>query len=270
MERGQSSQAAIAAAPAAWWRRWGALVASTSGGWRWHLEAWRSQRRWAPTRAALASWLAGWQPPQRALLLVGPSAGWLLPPALLARFDRVDALEPDPLAGWLLRRRFPHPDMRLLATDYLAPGGEILAPRGLAALAAAFPHHAVLWCNLLSQIAGMYPAQTGATADPPVDAPAWAAWKTAFCDTFAGRSWASFHDRLSADRAPSAAPFALSDDLGSQALALRAWAAPVDAALAIYDHQLAGLAPGLPRQYVDWPRRPGLHHLVELIAEVAP
>lgn len=81
---------------------------SPSGGLTYHLRALRWRRRlWTPFRAQVAAWLAAWQPPCSELLLLGPSAGYTLDPAFLSRFAAIHAVEPDPLAHWLLRRRFP-------------------------------------------------------------------------------------------------------------------------------------------------------------------
>ena len=129
----------------------GALM-TPSGGLRYHARALGHRRRlWGDFRRALALWLWQWQPGDRPLLLVGPSAAWCLPDALFRRFPTIDVLEPDPFARLLLGRR-----LRALGnaprwhtTDYLDP----TAAR-LPALAADFPEHAILFCNVLGQLSG--------------------------------------------------------------------------------------------------------------------
>ena len=70
-----------------------------SGGLVYHLRALRHRHGlWAPFQRVVADWLAGWQPGRRELVIVGPSAGYALPAGFLRRFERVTALEPDPLA----------------------------------------------------------------------------------------------------------------------------------------------------------------------------
>lgn len=101
-----------------------------SGGLVYHLRAARHRHGlWAPFHASVAGWLADWQPRRRELLIVGPSAGYALPDGFFTRFAQVTALEPDPLARWLLRRRADAAQLRFDRLDCLA------APDGLARLA---------------------------------------------------------------------------------------------------------------------------------------
>ena len=60
-----------------------------SGGLRWHWRAWRSQRQWQGTCEHMAQWLASVQPACDELLLLGPSAGWLLPSAFCKKMMRM-------------------------------------------------------------------------------------------------------------------------------------------------------------------------------------
>ena len=63
-------------------------LVSPTGGLIYHWRAWRYRRSlWRPFIEPLAIWLADWTPAERALLLVGPSAGYCLPAALLERFE---------------------------------------------------------------------------------------------------------------------------------------------------------------------------------------
>ena len=73
--------------------------AGGTGGLSWHLHARQAGPRWQPTVQALASYLGGIDPQRRHLLLIGASAGWMMPPAFLQRFERIDAYDIDPLAG---------------------------------------------------------------------------------------------------------------------------------------------------------------------------
>lgn len=83
-------------------------LVNPAGGLYYHVRAWRYSRRlWEPFRASVARWLAEWSPPERVLLLVGPSGGYTLPMEwITGRFDRVVAVEPDPLARWIFERKF--------------------------------------------------------------------------------------------------------------------------------------------------------------------
>ena len=107
--------------------------ADASGGLGYHLRALRFRHSlWAPYIATVQRWLHDWRPPTDTLVVVGPSAGYALDAAFLARFRSVRALEPDPLARTLLRRRFAQIAWHFDRLDYLHDGG------GPGALAAAY------------------------------------------------------------------------------------------------------------------------------------
>lgn len=212
-----------------------------SGGLAWHWRAWRNRRRWQPFRDTLAAWLGAWQPRRPHLVLIGPSAGHTLPTDFLARFASITVLEPDPLARWLLRRRLAGLPLAFDSLDAFADGG-------FARLVQAYPRHALLFCNVLGQLA-------------PRDEAAAARWCAALRTALAGHAWASWHDLVSTARPPrrmqscfSAGPLAL------EALLARFWDG---GELPLVDHGTLALAPDLPRSHAAWPITPRYWHLVE-------
>ena len=84
-----------------------------TGGMAWHWLAWRSQARWAPTSLAIEKWLLanaeafkpGHVKGQPSLLLIGASAGWMMPSQWLKQFAKVDTYDIDPLAAVLFKWR---------------------------------------------------------------------------------------------------------------------------------------------------------------------
>lgn len=208
----------------------------SSGGLLYHLRAWRLRGRdWRPFHSQVASWLDGWRPTARRLVLVGPSAGYALPATFLYRFDEIVAYEPDPLARFLFRRRFPL--IRIVFSG---------AVRDLAMLTKAHIESAFLFCNLLGQ---------DWTDDPAV------AWHAAFMDALAGREWASFHEVASTTRTPdSPTPVRLTNCPEFAPLMRHFWQG---GELVVEDHGTLGLFPGKPREYSIWAFRPGRHHLIE-------
>ena len=80
------------------------LHAGGTGGLNWHAHAWQSRARWQPTTEAIAQFLQSTQPSSMHLLLLGGSAGWMMPSAWLQRFARIDAYDIDPFAPWLFRQ----------------------------------------------------------------------------------------------------------------------------------------------------------------------
>ena len=95
------------AAPNVAWATWIRDVANAggTGGLNWHVHALRSMNRWLPTRERIAQFLAGTEPSQQQLLLIGPSAGWMLPTPWLTRFKQVDVFDIDPLVPMLFGLR---------------------------------------------------------------------------------------------------------------------------------------------------------------------
>jgi hypothetical protein len=234
-----------------------------AGGLRYHVRGYRhSETLWAPYRFALAEWLYGWEPREKKLVVVGPSAGWCVQPFFFERFDEVLCLEPDPVAHFLFRRRLSRapldhqPELRFDARDHLLAG-----PDALARLLDAEGEVAVLFSNVLGQVRVLL----GAT-DP--DDPRLAGVRQSVHTALRGRPWASFHDRVSGELEPVLegrldADRRLSDaELRDQfyAAAMPDGGAPPP----LLDHLTAGFFPEeRPHAYFSWPLMPGQFHLVE-------
>jgi hypothetical protein len=148
-----------------------------SGGLAWHWRAWRAARRYRPFRLAIESWLTEWSPPGQRLILVGPSAGWTLPSAWLLGFREICALDLDPLARWLFALNHPRcRELTWLRGDLVTE----LPPR-----LAVWPDAAVLFCNVLGQLA--------------LEREDHEAILTALPRLLERHHWASFHDCYTGD-----------------------------------------------------------------------
>ena len=79
--------------------------AGGTGGLNWHLHARQSLPRWQPTLLEIERFLMARRPTERHLILIGGSAGWMMPTAWLAQFERIDAYDIDPLAPLLFGHR---------------------------------------------------------------------------------------------------------------------------------------------------------------------
>lgn len=160
-----------------------------SGGLAWHWRAWRRQQDWAPTRAAIAQWLGSYTPQSRHLLLLGPSAGWMLPTDWLRRFESVTAVDFDPWARRLFALRHGRQltsagvRWRYLTQDALST---------LPALLAEQPEACVLFDNLLGQLR-FHAGELASTADTA----AIEARLQALTQLLGGREWGSVHDLVS-------------------------------------------------------------------------
>jgi hypothetical protein len=181
-----------------------------SGGLIWHGRALRYRRLWTPFLQTIDHWLAQWQPPTSALLLLGASAGWSLPSRFLCRFRQIHAIDLDPLAPRLFR--FNH------AQALTSSGTECTWSHGnffnnTADVLKTYPDHAILFSNVLGQHALQINHIEQAERD-----------FASLTHLLQGRSWASYHDRISglADNARSELkPFLLTQRISAEALALR-------------------------------------------------
>jgi hypothetical protein len=235
-----------------------------AGGLRYHYRAWRyGQRSWSSFRWPLGEWLLEWQTDEPTLLLVGPSGGYNLQPFLLERFRRVVVLEPDPLARWILRRRLarvpldPRPSLEFIAEDQL-----VFHPERLEPLLAGLGPTAILFCNVLGQLRHLLEVEDN-------EAPALVAVRTAVHAACVGRSWASFHDRVSGSIAPSLeeamwAPSRWSDE---ELLEYAYYGSSETRDVGLFDHGTEGFFPAdLPHGYLRWELEPGSFHLIEAVA----
>lgn len=217
----------------------GAALVSRSGGLVYHLRA--NQYRsgpWRPFCEAVACWLADWPVPRRQLLLVGPSGGYSLPAGFLQSFDQVLAIEPDPIARWMLRSRFRGIAFEFIELDCFADLD------GPARLAAAFPQAVILFCNVIGQLLEFTPP----------------GWREALLRALAGHHWASYHDVISTAQPPAravACTAAPTDTL--EAVLAKFWKG---GELPLHDHLSFALS-GQAGRYMVWALTPTRHHLIE-------
>jgi len=223
------------------------MLFHASGGLVYHLRAWRWRNtHWLPFRTQVAGWLDAWQPHSRHLLLIGPSGGYALSPAFLARFDRIEVLEPDSVARRILAWRFPQQQFDFVESAWLAndDGPQQLAQRYLDTV--------FLFCNLLGQtLAGQ-----GAEHDRQ-------AWLRDLEYALAGRDWASWHDLASTTRRPDRfGGLSLNQTETLDVLLAKFW---FGGELEIHDHDCTGLLSSASRHYAIWQLAPRRFHLVEWV-----
>lgn len=235
---------------------------NVAGGWRYHLYAWRYRHTlWAPYTEQVSAFLNTWQPRRAQLVIIGPSAGWHLPAAFLQRFEQVVAIEPDPLARWLLRRRFPQVRWVMHSDDYFTPDHPAGWSANTARLFADYPNAALLFANFLGQLIGLYPgAVAEEQGDDIVQTRVFGHWKAQFAAQLATRTFASLHDCWSSAQPPLQA-------LPQNTADLSATAAPFGHSAQVVDHLIGGLLPQLPRKWLTWQRKPQMWHVIEALAQ---
>jgi hypothetical protein len=235
-----------------------------AGGLRYHLRALRHSRSlWQPFRWALGEWLLEWEPPETTLLLVGPSGGYNLQPFLFERFQRVVCLEPDPVARAIFSRRLAkapldsRPKLEFVTEDYL-----IHRPERLLELLDGLGSACVLFSNVLGQLRSLLEVSSSG-------APELLRVRESVQKALVGRSWASFHDRVSGFARPTFDGVVISDArLSDEEVVAAAYESSVSATqlanTELLDHLTEGFFPAdLPHAYFVWELAPGLFHLIE-------
>jgi hypothetical protein len=247
------------------------VLLNPAGGLRYHLRAARYSRKlWQPFRWAVGEWLLEWQPPEKTLVLVGPSAGYNLQPFLFERFERVLALEPDPVARFLFKRRLAsaplehRPELELIAEDHL-----LHHPERLVSLLRERDA-----CVLFSNVIGQLSVLLGTTH---AEDEAFSKIRATLSEVLPERSWASFHDRFSGSLRPSIEATLRSDTRASDSELLDALFGasgsgdedPNVKPSELVDHLTQGFFPeDLPHAYFAWELEPGSYHVIEGVKRV--
>jgi hypothetical protein len=242
-------------------------LTDTTGGWRWHLRALLASRRWQPTCAAIAQWLDDQPCSGDSLLLIGPSAGWMMHTPWLSRFRRIDAFDLDPSAERLFRMRHGWQLQRAGVTLNFHRRD---AFDGLDRILAEYPKATLFFDNVLGQ-------QIYRFRD---DLPALERRLNTLSRQLAGRHWGSIHDWMSgparANDPHSVVPRHLSDitvmqsgyRLGERTLSTERCAQELMSPLSAHgewqDHLSSGIFPaGTSIRLIPWAFLPGHWHWLQ-------
>jgi hypothetical protein len=242
-----------------------------AGGLRYHVRGFRyAKTLWSDFRFSLAEWLYGWQPPERRLILVGPSAGYCFQPFFFERFEEVLCLEPDPVARHLFAYRLARapletrPRLRFEARDLLLDDPTAFASR-LETEGEA--------CVLFSNVVGQFRVLLGAKS---ADDSRLARLRETILPALGARSYASFHDRVSGSLEPVIGGAVVLDGrLDDREIAEHFYPGNDDpeamirddGSAPLLDHLTAGFfPPDRPHAYFSWPLMPGTFHLIEATA----
>lgn len=192
--------------------------------------------------------------PRRQLVLIGASAGWMLPTDWLAQFEEVHAWDIDPLAAPLFRWRHGRTLTRHGVRLRLHTGD------GLAALKTcvqALPEAFFWFDNVLGQL--RFTSQ---------DLPSVERQLRQIQHHMRSVAWGSVHDRMSGPCvAGSTLPVALPSQAPwpMEAPVAQAWLHQMGAISPWLDHLTENvLPPGTPVQHTAWPFKPGYAHWLEM------
>ena len=239
-----------------------------AGGLRYHVRALRySKSRWETFRWELGNWLLQWTPRETTLVLVGPSAGYCMQPFVFERFERIVCLEPDPIARLLFRRRLRSaPLERQPVLEFITEDQLVHAPERFPKLIESMGDCSILFSNVIGQLRVLL-----SVAD---ETPEFTRVREAVKVAITGRSWASFHDRVSGYMRPSfdkalVAESRLSDDEIMGVLYGESKPSRRRHGNELVDHLTEGFFPvELPHTYFNWELDPDRVHLIEAVAFV--
>lgn len=78
-----------------------------SGGFNYHLKAFKNKKNWLPFKKQLHQFLNQWSPSKKSLNLIGPSGGHTLTTEFLNKFNEINCYDPDPLAHYIFKKNHP-------------------------------------------------------------------------------------------------------------------------------------------------------------------
>lgn len=156
-----------------------------SGGPAWHWQAWRSQKAWAPTVDALETWMftQTLETSNSELLLIGASAGWMMPSTWLCQFKTVRTFDIDPFAARLFKWRH---GSTLKAHGVQLECHTQNALSDLPALLHAHPEACIFFDNVLGQL--RFNSLDIHQVEKNI---------LSIVKSLKGREWGSVHDRMS-------------------------------------------------------------------------
>ena len=161
------------------------LTPNVTGGPFWHWQAWRSAALWRPTVEALEVWLKLQTKDTRsdALVIIGASAGWMMPIGWLCQFKEVHTFDIDPLSAPLFRWRHGK-KLRQNGTTLTCHTQNALSD--LPSLLSAHSKACIFFDNVLGQLR---------FTDSEVQSTEKNISQIVKC--LKGREWGSVHDRMS-------------------------------------------------------------------------
>jgi hypothetical protein len=231
---------------------------NSTGGISWHWLAWRHQNLWKPTTLQIEHALKTHSTKATVLIVIGASAGWMMPTSWLVQFEKIITIDIDPLAGWLFKTR--HGSALSQAgrkLSHLRGDGLLL----LSQLKRTYPDALFWFDNVLGQL--RFLADRSNRANETQQRISQLKLQLKNCE------WGSLHDRYSGAVNPnqttqlaawlSPSPVDLSSENGQQ------WLRKIGAKGAWLDHLTQDVfAPGTQVANIFWPFRKDYGHWLEL------
>ena len=230
-----------------------------TGGLLWHWRAWQRQSQWQGACDDIGQWLDQVQPVRQELLIIGASAGWMMPVRWLQGFKKITTFDIDSWAAPLFRWRHGR-QLQASGTELTCCTSDALTP--LDAVLRAHPKAAVLFDNVLGQLRFQQPSIDLASAQ--IDK---------ISRSMRAREWGSVHDAYSgpvypaslAAGAPRGHPSVrVAHPSPAQNPEIAQFSAQFNARGEWLDHLTANLFPrGTPVHHIAWPYAPNYSHWLQ-------
>lgn len=192
--------------------------------------------------------------PRQQLVLIGASAGWMMPDSWLTQFDEIHAWDIDPLAAPLFRWRHG-PTLKRQSIALHCHTGDGLA--SLSQLMETMPQAFFWFDNVLGQLR---------FTDEPLEAVSLRLRQIR--QRMARVAWGSVHDLMSGRTSKDTTPILVQKTQAGLAMngpQSQAWLREMGAISPWLDHLSDQvLPPGTPVQHIAWPFKPGYAHWLEM------
>lgn len=243
---------------------------SPSGGVAYHYIAYKYQRTlWKPFIRSVEGWLSHWEPGKKKLLIIGSSGGYCLTDSFFKRFEKIECLDPDPIAQWVLTRRLgklPLQEFRWNRKNYFSGSKDSPFGERFFQFLETKQDYAVLFSNFLGQLSLLERAQEFAPGSP--EEMRWNVFVDQLGKGLRKRgAWASYHDRVSGPIRPKIVqPLRKQVQTDEELLHCfypEACGTSSESPIELIDHMTAGYFPGQDASYFSWEIYSGHFHLIE-------
>lgn len=250
-------------------------IIGPTGGLSYHWIASRhANTRWRSFRAQVRQWLTEWQKnwplhgPNsiQELVIFGPSAGWTLPLDDFHGLSKVTFVEPDPLARFLLKKRFGKKPIEILSDSKILPWFSENTEE-FKCFVDSRPHAAFLFSNLLGQVTLLLSPEQAASRIRSA--------QNEFLNALENRIWASYHDLYSTTQSSEIKVPHLTTKAISSVSSSESTSRISEIALATFpdaksltDHETSWLSVNRPTEFAIWPLSRNQTHLIGFVKQV--
>ena len=238
------------------------MLVSPTGGLMYHAKAFLYQQTlWKGFRNHVQAWLKEWAPKEDKLLIIGASGGYALDPNFTRAFKQVVAVDPDTLAHRVFQS-LHREDVLWITEDFFSPSKSGFSKEGLTALLQRFPDHCVLFSNFLGQMHLLDPQSEYEDS--------FKLWCESLPNLLEGRSWASFHDRVSGaiePHFPEGTSWRTSKVLSNNEIIDLFYSNRTNQDVVLTDHLTQDILSQSPRSICSWQITPQRWHLIEWVQQ---